>query len=149
MYDVASEPSPDCTDSPSHIDGNNITLLQEDEAGGFQFLKGGEWMDVKPIPHSLIAVAGDGFQAWSHGRVLNVKHRVMVKKQQSRLSMTFFNVFPEVMEIKAPPELIDEEHPQLYRSFQNREFIQYMMKHAKERDDQLLMMYVGIPAPTS
>ena len=56
-------------------------------------------------------------QAWSNNRIPSVKHRVIVKGQQSRVSLAFFTMFPDEMEIDAPPELVDNEHPRRYRAF--------------------------------
>ena len=42
-------------------------------------------------------------QAWSNNGIRSVKHRVIVKGQQSRVSLAFFRMFPDEMEIDAPP----------------------------------------------
>ena len=56
-------------------------------------------------------------QAWSNNRIPSVKHCMIVKGQQYHVSLDFFRMFPDEMEIDAPPELVDNEHPRRYRAF--------------------------------
>lgn len=43
-----------------HSDTNTITILmQEDKVTGLQIRKGGEWVQVKPIPNALVVNVGD------------------------------------------------------------------------------------------
>ena len=64
-------------------------------------------------------------QAWSNNGIRSVKHRVIVKGQQSRVSLAFFRMFPDEMEIDAPPELVDNEHPRRYRAFQSSKYLAF------------------------
>lgn len=77
-----------------HTDSSVLSILYEDEVGGLQFLKDDLWLDVKPIPTSLIVNLGDMMQALSDDEYKSVKHKVKLNKQRERVSICYF-VFPE------------------------------------------------------
>jgi len=123
---------------PAHTDGTSITILREDEVGGLQVLsKAGNWLEVKPSPNSFIVILGDTLQAWSNKRIHSAKHRVIVKGRQSRLSLTFFRLLPDEMEIEAPPELVDNEHPRRYRAFHYSEYTSFKIAIKGELESPL------------
>lgn len=64
-----------------------------------------------------------GLQAWSNGRMHPVKHRVMMRGEKERISLGIFPVPTEGTIIKPPKELIDEEHPQIFKEFDFMEFL--------------------------
>ena len=64
-------------------------------------------------------------QAWSNNMIPSVKHRVIVKGQQYRVSLDFFKMFLDEMEIGAPPELVDNENPRHYRAFQSSKYLAF------------------------
>ena len=45
-----------------HTDSDFLTILYQDQVGGLQLIKDGNWISVKPIPHALIVNIGDLFQ---------------------------------------------------------------------------------------
>jgi len=122
-YQVSCDEASGSITFPAHTDGSSITILHEDDVGGLQVLsKAGNWVEVKPTPNSFIIFIGDTLQAWSNNRIRSSKHRVIVKGRQSRLSLAFFRLLPDEMEIEAPPELVDTEHPRRYRAFRYSEY---------------------------
>jgi isopenicillin N synthase-like dioxygenase len=123
-YQVRCDEASGSISLPVHTDGGSITILHEDEVGGLQVSsKAGNWVDVKPTPNSFIVFLGDTLQAWSNKRFCSGKHRVIVKGRQSRISLAFFNFFPDEMEIDAPPELVDNENPRRYRAYHYSEYV--------------------------
>lgn len=48
--------------APQHSDPTFLTILLQDTIGGLQFLHQDHWVDVPPIPGSLIAHIGDLMQ---------------------------------------------------------------------------------------
>lgn len=48
-----------------HSDSDFLTILHEDEVGGLQVVKDGNWVAVKPLPHALLINIGDLFQVIS------------------------------------------------------------------------------------
>ncbi|GLJ21937.1 hypothetical protein SUGI_0410710 [Cryptomeria japonica] len=104
--------------SISHTDIGILTILYQDDVGGLQIrTKEGCWIDVKPLKRSFVVNLGDCLQMWSNCRYRSAEHRVVyggLKQKKERLSIAFFFTFEEKAEIKAPEELITEEHPQKY-----------------------------------
>lgn len=56
-------------------------------------------------------------QVWSNGRLCNVKHRVQCKQATIRISIASFLLGPKEEQVEVPPELVDSEHPRLYKPF--------------------------------
>ncbi|GLJ12210.1 hypothetical protein SUGI_0186680 [Cryptomeria japonica] len=143
MYEVPSELPSESYGLGPHKDGTSISILYGDGSSGLQVLKAGNWVDVKPVPNTFVAMAGDTFQAWSNGRIRSTKHRVMLKKQQSRLSLGLFGIFPNEMIIKTPPELIDDAHPQRYKSYKFEDMVTHRAGEGRLLEEPL-EAFVGI-----
>ncbi|KAL1202606.1 2-oxoglutarate-dependent dioxygenase DAO [Cardamine amara subsp. amara] len=52
---------------------------------------------------------------WSNGRLCNVKHRVKCIDPTVRFSIASFLLGPIDRDLEAPDELVDAEHPRLYK----------------------------------
>ncbi|XP_009369756.2 2-oxoglutarate-dependent dioxygenase DAO-like [Pyrus x bretschneideri] len=103
-----------------HTDSGFLALLQDDEiVGGLEVMdKSGTFVAVDPCPGTLLVNLGDVAQAWSNGRLCNVKHRVQFREARIRVSIASFQRGPdEGAVVEAPPELVDSEHPRLYVPF--------------------------------
>lgn len=102
----------------AHTDLACLAILYQDDIGGLQIrTKEGQWVDTQPIPGSFVVNIGDSLQMWSNDRYRSSEHRVVHGgSKRTRLSIAFFLLFPDEAEIIAPPELISEEHPQIYRA---------------------------------
>ncbi|KAG6543476.1 hypothetical protein Mapa_015146 [Marchantia paleacea] len=111
-----------------HADPNLLTLLQQDEVGGLQVRKGENWIDVAPMPGALCINVGDSLQAWSNNSFSSVEHRVRVSEKSNRVSAAYFMAARRDQVIEAPPQLIDDEHPQLYRPFSYGEYLTSIFK---------------------
>ncbi|PWA50406.1 Non-heme dioxygenase N-terminal domain-containing protein [Artemisia annua] len=57
---------------------------------GLQILKGGEWIDVQPLPNSIVINTGDQIEVLSNGRYKSVWHRVNSKRDGTRRSIASF-----------------------------------------------------------
>ncbi|TQD69720.1 hypothetical protein C1H46_044747 [Malus baccata] len=103
-----------------HTDSGFLTILQDDEiVSGLEVMdKSGTFVAVDPCPGTLLVNLGDVAQAWSNGRLCNVKHKVQFREARIRVSIASFQRGPdEGAVVEAPLELVDSEHPRLYVPF--------------------------------
>ncbi|CAM6090452.1 unnamed protein product [Calypogeia fissa] len=143
FYPACPRPS-DVLGASSHTDGCSITLLVQDKVGGLQIQKDGEWIGIKPIEGSLVVNIGDTLHAWSNGIFKSVLHRVVVNESVHRLSLAaFLNVDSELL-ISAPEELVDGNHPRLYRPFTSGDYLRRILetryKEQSKSKDGLLVL---------
>ncbi len=73
----------------AHTDDGLLALLQQD-AGGLQLRHGEGWIDVPPMPDSLVCNVGDMLERLTNGRYLSALHRVKNSSASERLSMVLF-----------------------------------------------------------
>ena len=68
-----------------HTDFGGFTLLRQDGApGGLQVLVDGAWIDVTPVPGTLVVNAGDLIQRWSNDVWRSNIHRVQNPPRDAR-----------------------------------------------------------------
>lgn len=61
----------------AHSDYGSLTLLFQDERGGLQVEGSGGWVDVRPMPGTIVVNAGDLLARWSNDMIRSTKHRVV------------------------------------------------------------------------
>ncbi|KAL3504267.1 hypothetical protein ACH5RR_034108 [Cinchona calisaya] len=94
----------------AHTDAGGVILLfQDDKVGGLQILKNNEWIDVQPLPNSIVINTGDQIEVVSNGRYKSVWHRVLAIPDGNRRSIaSFYN--PSLKATISPaPELLEEK----------------------------------------
>ncbi|XP_050366124.1 probable 2-oxoglutarate-dependent dioxygenase AOP1 [Argentina anserina] len=127
-----------------HTDKSTLTVLCQNEVQGLEILtKEGRWVQV-PVPErTVVVLVGDALKAWSNGRLHAVTHRVMMSQgiKEERYSFAVFGWPKDEFIIEVPNELIDREHPLLYRPFNFFEYFTYFT--ANIRDDAL-EVYAGV-----
>jgi len=129
----------------SHTDKNIVTILYQNQVDGLEVqTKYGEWIDVKPSPDSFIAMIGDSFHAWTNGRLHSPYHRIMMRGNEPRYSAGLFSIPKAGHIIKAPEELVDEEHPLLFKPFNHVEFLRFCYTDAGRKDPFALKTYCGV-----
>nr|XP_023887184.1 1-aminocyclopropane-1-carboxylate oxidase 5 [Quercus suber]POE67698.1 1-aminocyclopropane-1-carboxylate oxidase 5 [Quercus suber] len=105
----------------AHTDAGGVILLyQDDVVGGLQILKDGKWIDVQPLPNSIVINTGDQVEVLSNGRYKSVWHRVLAAPEGNRRSIaSFYN--PSLKATISPaPQLVEnvkEEVDQVYPKF--------------------------------
>ncbi|XP_027907043.1 probable 2-oxoglutarate-dependent dioxygenase AOP1 [Vigna unguiculata] len=129
----------------THSDKNIVTILYQNEVQGLEVLtKDGKWISHKPSPHTFVVMIGDSLHAWSNGRLHSPFHRVMMSGNEARYSAGLFSIPKGGSIIKAPEELVDEEHPLLFKPFDHVEFLKYYYTEEGQRDQFALHTYCGI-----
>ncbi|KAB5574129.1 hypothetical protein DKX38_001323 [Salix brachista] len=129
----------------SHTDKNMVTILYQNQVDGLELqTKDGSWIDLKPTPDSFVVMIGDSLYAWANGRLHSPHHRVMMRGNAARYSVGLFSVPKAGYIIKAPEELIDEEHPLLFKPFDHVQFLGFYYTEAGQRAPSALKSYCGI-----
>ncbi|KAM5566294.1 hypothetical protein ABKV19_019980 [Rosa sericea] len=127
-----------------HTDKSALTVLCQNEVQGLEILtKQGQWIEVTVPERAIVVFVGDALKAWSNARLHAVTHRVMMSKdiKEDMYSFAVFGWPKEEFMIEVPNELIDNEHPLLYRPFNFAEYFTYFT--ANIRDDAL-ELYAGV-----
>ncbi|KAA3486024.1 putative 2-oxoglutarate-dependent dioxygenase AOP1 [Gossypium australe] len=108
----------------AHTDKPASTIICDDHISGLEIeVKDDEWIKLSTSPTSFVFLVGDPLMAWSNGRMKAVKHRVMMSGVKDRYSIAAFTIPIEGTIIKAPKELIDDQHPQLFKDFDFMDFL--------------------------
>ncbi|KAG4113230.1 hypothetical protein ERO13_D13G210700v2 [Gossypium hirsutum] len=136
-----------------HTDKPVSTLICENQIPGLEIeANNGQWIKLTNLsPSSFVFVVGDPLMAWSNGRLKSAKHRVMIREDKDRFSIAAF-VFPNKGTIiKTPKELIDEQHPRVFKDFDFMEFFSFVFSDpARTRDSgQLLYEFAALTPPVS
>eukprot|EP00257_Ricinus_communis_P004375 XP_002517544.2 probable 2-oxoglutarate-dependent dioxygenase AOP1.2 [Ricinus communis] len=125
-YDVPEDKEPMLGLAP-HMDPGLITILFQNPVDGLEIqTKAGDWVSLNLCPNNFLVLAGESFHAWTNGRMRPPYHRVTMRGDEARYSVALFTIFKPGYIIKAPQELVDEEHPLLYRPF---DFLEVLKRH--------------------
>ncbi|KAL7596014.1 1-aminocyclopropane-1-carboxylate oxidase 5 [Lactuca sativa] len=98
----------------AHTDAGGIILLfQDEQVEGLEILKDGKWIDVQPLPNSIVINTGDQVEVLSNGRYKSVWHRVQAMPDRTRRSIaSFYN--PSYNATIAPAtELLEKENDEI------------------------------------
>ncbi|KAK5829730.1 hypothetical protein PVK06_013523 [Gossypium arboreum] len=110
----------------AHTDKLCSALLCEDGISGLEIeTKDGDWVKLCMPPGTFAFIVGDLLNAWSNGRMHAANHRVMLSRNEYRYSLGTFAVPVEGTIIKAAKEMVDEEHPRVFKDFDFMDFVDY------------------------
>lgn len=122
----------------AHTDAGGVILLfQDDKVKGLQIQKDGEWIDVQPIPNSIVINTGDQIEVLSNGRYKSVLHRVVASQEGNRRSVaSFYN--PSLNATIAPaPQLVEkanqEDHEVTQLAYPKFVFGDYMSVYSEQK----------------
>jgi len=73
-----------------HTDAGALTLLLQDDVGGLQVFRNGQWHDISPNPDAIVVNTGDMMQVWSNDLYKAAIHRVLAMQSNDRYSIPFF-----------------------------------------------------------
>lgn len=99
----------------AHSDMGAMTLLIQDEVGGLQVLKDGQWITVQPLPDAIVVNLGDQSQILTNGAYKSVEHRAIVNALRARLSVATFYDPSKQTRLCPAPELATKYSPPRYR----------------------------------
>ncbi|MCD7472837.1 hypothetical protein HAX54_014234 [Datura stramonium] len=129
----------------THTDKSIFSILHQNQVNGLQILtKDGQWINVEPTPETFIVMIGDSLYAWANGQVHVPYHRVMMKGNEARYSIALFSIPKAGYIIKAPHELVDEEHPLLFKPFDYHEYQAFYYTEEGQRCEHPLKAYCGV-----
>ncbi|KAI3716303.1 hypothetical protein L6452_23541 [Arctium lappa] len=112
----------------AHTDKTIITIIHQNQVDGFELqLKSGDWIKFQPSsPNSFIVMCGDFLYAWTNGRLHSPIHRVVTTStEKDRYSLTVISNPKGGYVVKAPEEVVDEQHPLLFKPFDAVEFYKF------------------------
>ncbi|CAN1279497.1 1-aminocyclopropane-1-carboxylate oxidase homolog 1 [Linum perenne] len=136
-------PQPDRTLGASkHADTDFMTILLQDHVGGLQVLHQDQWVDVPPLPGSLVINIGDLLQLMSNDKLLSVEHRVLANGSSGpRISVACFfstGMLPNPTNYEPIEELLSEENPSKYRATTILEYVTYVTNKGLDGKSPLL-----------
>ncbi|KAJ8748965.1 hypothetical protein K2173_013403 [Erythroxylum novogranatense] len=111
-----------------HCDPTSLTILHQDQVGGFQVWVDGSWRSINPDPQAFVVNIGDTFMALSNCKFKSCLHRAVVNKKTARKSLAFF-LSPNMQKVVKPPEiLVDPENPRKFPDFTWPSFLEFTQK---------------------
>ncbi|KAJ0989642.1 hypothetical protein J5N97_007998 [Dioscorea zingiberensis] len=124
-YDAPVNPESVVT-MPTHRDINIMNFIRQQEGQGLEIQTGdGKWLVASP--NSFNVIVGESLQAWSNGRVNAPPHRVKMRNNnEKRHSIQFGSYFKDECIIQAPGELVDQDHPQVYKPFNYANYAKFL-----------------------
>ncbi|CAL1377847.1 unnamed protein product [Linum trigynum] len=128
-----------------HTDKSFVSILHQNQVNGLEVrLNDGEWVYYQPSsPSSFAVVAGDVIMAWSNDRIKSCYHRVMVEGEEVRYAVGLFSFLTAI--VIAPEELVDEDHPLMYKPFYNQGLLDFYVKNNSQNkgDTNMVKAYCG------
>ncbi|XP_056861868.1 probable 2-oxoglutarate-dependent dioxygenase AOP1 isoform X2 [Raphanus sativus] len=109
---------------PCHTDKNIMTILHQYQIEGLEIqTKDEKWFKVKPSQHfSFIVMVGDSMCAFLNGRLSSTYHRVLMTAKKTRYTTALFSTPKTGVIIDSAEELIDEEHPRVFKPFEFNDY---------------------------
>ncbi|VVB16803.1 unnamed protein product [Arabis nemorensis] len=130
---------------PAHMDSSMLTILYQNHVHGLEVqTKDKNWTKVKPLQDSFIVLIGVSFYASLNGRLHPPNHRVMMTGTTTRYSLALLSV-PKVGHLlSSPDELVNEEHPRLYKPYEFYEFLTFFNRDPSQNSLSALHTYCGM-----
>jgi isopenicillin N synthase-like dioxygenase len=133
----------------SHVDNNLVTGLLQDDTGGLQVEKDGQWHGVAPLRGAIVIMMGTAIQMITNDNIKAVNHRALVNGHTSRVSVASAVHPPNYAIVCPAPELVDDMHPALYRPCKYEEFRLATFKSGALKSFDVLKTFSTGPVPPS
>ncbi|PHT98629.1 hypothetical protein BC332_32420 [Capsicum chinense] len=131
---------------PPHSDFGLLTLLIQNDVGGLQIQHNGKWININPIPNSILVNTGDHLEIFTNGKYKSVLHRAIVNKE-ARISIGIANC-PAMNATVSPadsPLIQNERLPPLYLPKEYSEYVE--MQQTKPLDGKSCLDQIKINSP--
>ncbi|KAI8017965.1 hypothetical protein LOK49_LG04G01936 [Camellia lanceoleosa] len=134
-----------------HEDGNCITFVIQDEVGGLEVRKDGEWIPIPPTQGTMVVNVSDVIQVLSNKKFKSATHRVVRRKGIGRYSFAFFYNLEGDKWVEPLPHFTKEiGEPPKYRGFIYNEYLQLRMKNKSHPpsnpEDVIHITHYAIPS---
>ncbi|CAK9324613.1 unnamed protein product [Citrullus colocynthis] len=138
----------------AHTDKSFFTILHQNGVNGLEIKPNGvngleikpkngdHWLRLQFSPNSFLVMAGDACLAWSNGRIHSATHRVMIEGSKERYSTALFSYHKGIIDI--PQELVDEQHPLRFHSFNHYGLLGYFSTHHSDKMPSTANAYCGV-----
>jgi isopenicillin N synthase-like dioxygenase len=118
---------PDWGFSP-HSDYGSFTMLVQDESGGLEARDAdGKWIEIPPIPGTMVVNVGDLLQRWTNDVYVSSLHRVLNRGRAARMSISFFVYANPRAEIACLETCRSADRPERYGSVVAGEYIKLLL----------------------
>nr|XP_043623203.1 probable 2-oxoglutarate-dependent dioxygenase AOP1 [Erigeron canadensis] len=129
----------------SHADAGIMTILHQYEVEGLEILtEDGNWLRVKLSPNTFIVMTGETINVWLNGRLHVPLHRVIMRENMTRYTLAFFELPRTGNLLKAIDDMVDDEHPSLYKPFDYGEFIKFYVTGGQGIQKYAVKAYCGV-----
>ncbi|KAF8081726.1 hypothetical protein N665_0869s0008 [Sinapis alba] len=131
----------------AHTDKNTLTILHQYQVDGLEIkTKDEKWIKVKPSHrhYSFIVMVGDSMCAFLNGRLSSAYHRVVMTPNKTRYSTALFSTPKTGVIIDSAEELIDEEHPRMFKPFEFSDFRDFYSTEAGFTAQSTLHAFCGL-----
>ncbi|KAI9078983.1 hypothetical protein K1719_039030 [Acacia pycnantha] len=121
-------PQPDLVQGlPPHCDNGFLNILIQNGISGLQVEHDGKWVNVNPLPNSLVVNTGNELEVLSNGKYKSIWHRAVVNEKETRLSVLAVHGPQVDKEIGPAPGLLEKEKP-LFKRYKYEDFIRFQLK---------------------
>ena len=107
-----------------HSDTTAFTILVQDDVGGLQVERNGDWIDVPPIAGPDIINIGDMMARWTNDRFASTPHRVINPSGAERYSVPFFAIPDFDAVVACLPSCMGPDRPAKYPPLRVGDFMQ-------------------------
>lgn len=114
----------------THTDKSFTTILHQNHINALEVdTDDGQIINVDfSSSSSFVVIAGDALTAWSNDRIIAPSHRVIMNGKEDRYSMALFAFNKGIIEV--PKELVDEDHPLMYKPFDHLGLLHFYLKQS-------------------
>ncbi len=105
-----------------HTDAGVLTVLLQDDVGGLQVHRDGQWHNIPPTEGAFVINTGDMMQVWSNDNYKAAMHRVLAMESSDRYSIPFFFNPPASTRVSPLPTVVSAATPARYSAIEWAEY---------------------------